>query len=151
VLGLLLSGAVAAWWLVATRGVIEGGGDPALLATQALFVLCLARTMVVSVVAVRAAALDDYAAGVRAALPVVTAAWPLVAIAWLASPDTLLLTAAVEAALAGYAVVVPLVGYVTTRGLRDRRRAASLATAIGVALACGAWALSATWSPGPGG
>jgi hypothetical protein len=151
VLGLLLSGAVAAWWLAATRAAIEVSGDPALLATPALLVPGVARSMAVSVVAIRAAALDGYAAGVRAAMPVVTTAWPLVAVAWLASPDNLSRTLAMEGLLAGYAVVLPLVGHATARVLRERERAATVATAVGVVLACGAWLLSSAWHAGSGG
>jgi hypothetical protein len=140
-LGLLLAGAIATWWLAAVRGVLEASGDPALLATQALFALSVARPMLVSVVASRAAALDGYAAGMRAALPVVIAAWPL------ASADSLARTLAIESTLACWAVLTPLVGYVLGRGLRDRASAASLATAVGVALACAVWLLAATWRP----
>lgn len=150
-LGLLLAGAVATWWLAAVRGVLDTSGDPALLASQVLFALSVARPMVVSVVASRAAALDGYAAGMRAALPVVIAAWPLVALAWLASADSLSRTVAIEAALAGHALVMPLAGHALGRGLRDRARAASVATAVGIALACAVWLLAATWRPGLGG
>ncbi len=150
-LGLLLAGAVATWWLAAVRGVLEASGDPALLATHALFALSVARPMLVSVVASRAAALDGYAAGMRAALPVVIAAWPLVALAWLASADSLARTVAIEAVLAGWALLTPLVGHVLGRGLRDRARAAGVATAVGVALACAVWLLAAAWRPELGG
>jgi len=150
-LGLLLASSVATWWLAAVRGVLEAGGDPALLATQALFALSVARPMVVSVVASRAAALDGYVAGMRAALPVVIAAWPLVALAWLASADSLARTVAIEAALAGWALLTSLVGHMLGRGLRDRTRAASVATAVGVAVACAVWLLAATWRPELGG
>ena len=150
-LGLLLASSVATWWLAAVRGVLEAGGDPALLATQALFALSVARPMVVSVVASRAAALDRYVAGMRAALPVVIAAWPLVALAWLASADSLARTVAIEAALAGWALLTSLVGHMLGRGLRDRTRAASVATAVGVAVACAVWLLAATWRPELGG
>ena len=150
-LGLLLAGSVATWWLAAVRGVLEASGDPALLATQVLFALSVARPMVVSVVASRAAALDGYAAGLRTALPVVIAAWPLVALAWLASADSLPRTVAIEAALAGWALLTPLAGHVLGRGLRDRARAASVAAAVGVALACAVWLLSAAWRPEFGG
>lgn len=150
-LGLLLAGAVATWWLAAVRGVLEAGGDPALLATQALFALSVARPMVVCVVASRAAALDGYTAGLRAALPVVIAAWPLVGLAWLASADSLARTVAIEAALAGWTLLLPAAGHVLRRGLRDRARAASVATAVGVALACAVWLLAATWRPEFGG
>jgi hypothetical protein len=131
--------------------VLQANDDPALLATQALFALSVARSMVVSVVASRAAALDGYAAGVRASLPVVIAAWPLVALAWLASADSLLRTVAIAAALAGQALLTPLAGHALTRGLRDRARAASVATAVGIALACAVWLLAATWRPEFGG
>jgi hypothetical protein len=150
-LGLLLAGSIATWWLAAVRGVLQANGDPALIATQALFALSVARPMVVSVVASRAAALDGYAAGVRAAVPVVIAAWPLVALAWLASADSLPRTVAIEAALAGQALLTPLAGHALRRGLRDRDRAASVATAIGIALACAVWLLAATWRPEFGG
>jgi hypothetical protein len=150
-LGLLLASAVATWWLAAVRGLLDASGDPALLATQALFALSVARPMLVSVVASRAAVLDGYAAGLRAALPVVVAAWPLVALAWLASTDSLSRTVAIEAALAGYALLMPLAGHALGRGLADRARAAGVATAVGVALACVVWLLSAAWRPEFGG
>lgn len=150
-LGLLLAGAVATWWLAAVRGALQANGDPALLATQALFALSVARPMVVSVVASRAAALDGYAAGLRAAVPVVIAAWPLIALAWLAGSDSLSRTLTIEAALVGYALLMPLAGHALGRGLGDRVRAAGVATAVGVALACTVWLLSSAWRPELGG
>jgi hypothetical protein len=84
-------------------------------------------------------------------LLVAVAAWPLVALAWLASADSLARTVAIEAVLAAWALLTPLVGHVLGRGLRDRARAASVATAVGVALACAVWLLAAAWRPELGG
>ena len=150
-LGLLAAGAVTVWWLTATRAALLGNGDAAAVAIQALFVLSLVRPMLVSVLGCRSAAEYGYGAGLRTALPVVTAAWPLVAIVWLASPDSLAHALIVEAALAGYALLVPLVGHVLWRMAGPRSWVPSVATVLGAALSCGVWLMSDSWQPAVGG
>jgi len=147
VLGLALALASAVWWLEATRIAVQGGVDTALLASRALFVLALLRAMLVAVLAPRFAASDGYAAGVRAAVPLVTAAWPVVALAWAADDDSVARTALVEAVLLGGAIVVPAVGHVLSRWLRGHASTEPVATAAGVALACGIWLLATHGQP----
>ena len=151
VLGLLLAAAIGTWWLAATRGALGGSGDPAALASVALFVSSLARGMLVSVVALRAAAIGGFGAGARTALPVVTAAWPVVALAWLASADSLARTLIIEVALVAFALVAALVGHGLAVAAARRAWTVQLATVLGIALACGVWLASGAWRPAIGG
>ena len=151
VLGLLLTLPVAVWWLVATRVALGSGGATAPLATQALFVLGAARPMLVSIVGLRAGATAGFGAGARTALPVVLAAWPLVAMAWLASTASLGDALTVEAVLLAYAMFVALLGHGLGRATRSGRWTAPLATMLGVALAGGTWLLSGLWRTAIGG
>lgn len=138
-LGITLATVIAAWWLGASRVAIESGRDAALLAAQALFVLALLRGMLLAVSAPRVAARDGYAAGVRNALPIVTAAWPVVALAWAASTDSIARTLVVEVALLCIACVAPLPGYLLARWRPDRASNGALATLAGVVVACVVW------------
>lgn len=140
-LGLTLATAVSVWWLAATRIVLAAGTDAALLASQALMILSLARPMLVSVLGLRTAASGGVGEGIRAAVPVVTVAWPVIALAWLASAESLAHTLLLETALVAYAIAVPLAGALLTRLTGRRARTRALATAIGIALACGVWLL----------
>ena len=151
VLGLLLAFPVGAWWLFATRVALGTGGATAPLAAQALFVLGAARPMLVSVVGLRMAALGGFGDGSRTALPVVVAAWPLVALAWLASTASLGDALTVEAVLLAHAMFVALLGHGLGRALRRGRWTVPLATILGIALAGGAWLLAGLWRPALGG
>lgn len=151
VLGLLLAGAVGAWWLAATRAALIGGGATATLAGQALFALSVARPMLVSVVGLRMAVLGGFGDGARTALPTLLAAWPLVALAWLASTVSLMHALATEAALVAYALLLAALGHGLGRVLRAGRWPAAAATLLGVALAGGVWLLSGLWRPVTGG
>lgn len=142
VLGLVLATAVAVWWLAATRIALDAGTEAAVLAGQALLLLSLARPMLISVLGLRTAALSGPAEGCRAALPIVTTAWPVVALAWLASADGLARTLFIEAALIAYALAVPVVGGLLVRLTGRRAWIGAAATATGVALACAVWLLS---------
>lgn len=151
VLGLLLALPVGAWWLFATRVALGSGGATAPLAAEALFVLGAARPMLVSVVGLRMAALGGFGNGARTSLPVVVAAWPLVALAWLASAASLANTLAIEAVLLAHAVLVALLGHGLGRAFRSDRWTVPLATIFGIALAGGAWLLAGLWRPAIGG
>lgn len=151
VLGLLLALPVGAWWLFATRVALGSGGATAPLAAQALFVLGAARPMLVSVVGLRMATLGGFGDGARTALPVVVAAWPLVALTWLASTASLGDVFAIEVVLLAYAACVALLGHGLGRASRNGRWTLPLATIFGIALAAGAWLLSGLWRPAIGG
>ncbi len=146
-LGITLATAAAVWWLGASRVAIQSGGDTALLATQALLVLGVLRAMLIAVSAPRVAAKDGYSAGVRSAIPIVTTAWPVVALAWMASADSVARTLMVEGALLCGALAAPVAGHVLARWRRDCATAVPLATLAGVALACCVWLLSVHWRP----
>lgn len=140
-LGLVLATAVAVWWLAATRLALAAGTDASPLAAQALLVLGLARSMLVSVLGLRSASLGGFAAGMRASVPVVSAAWPVVAVAWLASAESLSRTLLIESALVAYTVAIPLAGNLLARATGGRAWTGAVATGIGVALACAVWLL----------
>lgn len=151
VLGLLLALPVGAWWLVATRVALGSGGATAQLATQALFVLSTARPMLASVVGLRMAALGGFGDGARTALPMVMAAWPLVALVSLASTASLGDAFTIEVVLLAYAVCVALLGHGLGRALRRGPWTVPLATILGIALAGGTWLVSGLWRPAIGG
>jgi hypothetical protein len=93
------------------------------------------------VLAPRSAATGGYIAGLRASFPVVSVAWPVVALAWAASEDAILHTLASELALLSGVVLVPLVGRALARVFNQGPLLESVATTVGVVLACGAWFL----------
>lgn len=150
-LGLLVAAAIGTWWLAATRVALVGGGATATLAGQALFALSVARPMLVGIVGLRTAALGGFGAGSRTAVPVVLAAWPLVALAWLASAASLAHTLTIEVALLGYALLVAALGHGLRRALRSGRWPAAVTTLLGITLAAGAWLLSGLWQTTIGG
>jgi phosphoglycerol transferase MdoB-like AlkP superfamily enzyme len=110
VLGLMLTVAIATWWLGATRIAIEQTATPETFAEQALFVLALLRAAMVALVALRTGLVLGYRSGVRASLPIVVVAWPLVTLAWAASTRTALQLLAVESALVVAALALPALG-----------------------------------------
>ncbi len=144
-LGITLATATAVWWLGASRVAIQSGGDTALLAAQALLVLGVLRAMLIAVSAPRVAARDGYSAGVRSALPIVTTAWPVVALAWTASADSVVRTVLLEIALICGALAAPVTGHVLARWRRGSAATVPLATLAGIALACCVWLLSLHW------
>jgi hypothetical protein len=146
-LGLALAGAIAVWWLGASRVAIEGGVETSLLAGQALFVVGLLRGMLIAVLAPRSAAVGGYVAGLRCSLPVVTAAWPLVALAWAASNAGIALTLGLEAALVAGAAAASLIGRGLARGLKQGPAMEAIATAVGVSSACCLWLIAVHSAP----
>jgi hypothetical protein len=138
-LALALAGVVAVWWLGASRIAIEGGVDTTVLAGNALFVLVLTRAMLVAVLAPRTAAIGGYVAGLRTCLPVVSVAWPIVALAWAASDHGIARTLSAEAVLLAGAVLAPLVGRGLARVMKQGALLEAVATATGIAIACCIW------------
>jgi hypothetical protein len=141
-LGLAAALGVAAWWLAASRVAIEGGVDPLATASTALFVLGLLRAMLLAVVAPRAAAVGGYLAGLRMSVPIVSAAWPLVVLAWAASAVSVQRALTVETALLVVAAIASAIGRALARGLRQGPWMEALATATGVAVACCIWLIA---------
>jgi hypothetical protein len=140
-LGLALTAATAVWWLGSSRIAIEGGADTSILAGHALFVLLLSRAVLIAVLGPRSAAIGGYAAGVRACVPVVSAAWPVVALAFAAGDQGAVRTLAAEAALLGGALLAPLPGLGLARVMKRGPMLETLATMAGVVLASGVWML----------
>jgi hypothetical protein len=115
------------------------------MAAQALFVLGILRALLIAVSAPRIAAEHGYQAGVRSAIPIVTTAWPVTALAWSASANGSAHTVLVEVALLCGALAAPVVGHVLARWRRGSASTVPLATLAGVALACCVWLLSVHW------
>ena len=134
-LGLAVAAVLAAWWLASTRLAILAGLGAELTSAQLLFAAWLLRAMLVAVAGPRAAAVGGYVAGLRVCLPIVAVAWPLVALAWLASSQELTQALAAEAGLLGFAAAVPLAGRGLARLVKQGPALESLAAAAGVLLA----------------
>jgi hypothetical protein len=141
-LGLALAGATAVWWLGASRVAIEGGVDTSVVAGNALFVLALTRAILVALLAPRTAAIGGYVAGLRVGVPVVSAAWPVVVLAWAASDNGIARGLAAEAVLLAGAVLAPLAGRGLARVMRQGPVLETAATVTGVLLACCIWFLA---------
>lgn len=138
-LGLALAGAVAVWWLYASRIALQAGIDASLPAGEALLVLAVMRGMLVALVAPRTAAAGGYVAALRVCLPIVALGWPMVALCWAASSANTLRTLSTEAGLVGLAALLPLAGRALARLLKQGPVTEAAAAAVGVLLACGAW------------
>ena len=145
-LGFMLTTATAVWWLGASRVALQSGGGTVLLAAQALFVLDLLRAMLIALLSPRLAAAHGYLAGVRSAIPIVTMAWPVVALACIASAEDIMRTLLVEVGLLCSAVVVPAFGYTMARLRAGSPMVVPLASLFGVVLACGVWVLALEWA-----
>jgi hypothetical protein len=148
-LGFALASVLGAWWLAASRLAIGVGSDAGLVSVQVLFALALLRSMLVALAGPRAAAVGGYVAGLRVCLPVVTVAWPLVAVAWLASFVPLSRALLVELALLGATAAVPFAGRALARIVKQGPLLESLASVVGVLLAlAAAWAVGAALPAG---
>jgi hypothetical protein len=138
-LGLGAATAVTAWWLGASRIAIVGGTDAARFAGDALFAIVLVRGLLIAVLAPRAAAVGGYVAGLRLCLPVVSAGWPVVVLAWAASNEGVVRTLAAELGLLAGAALAPLVGRALARAMKQGPRMEAMATGTGVLIACFFW------------
>jgi hypothetical protein len=143
--GLALAAGAAAWWLAATRLALDGSGDPASMASQALQALWHARGFVVAIVALRVAALRGWRNGLAAGLAVVLPAWPVEFLAWSASdvPATRVILA--EAILIAIAATAPLAGAGLRRVLVRVQRVLAAATGLAAAMATMFWIAPAPW------
>jgi hypothetical protein len=102
----------------------------------------LLRAMLVATAGPRAAAVGGYVAGLRVCLPIVAVAWPLVALASLASTQELMRVLLVEAGLTGFAAAAPFLGRLPARLMKQGPGLESLAAAVGVLLAVLVWWLA---------
>ena len=141
-LGLTLTAATAAWWLASSRIAIEGGADTSVLAGNALFVLVLTRAVLVALLGPRSAAIGGYTAGLGSCVPVVSAAWPVVVLAFAASDHGAVPALAAEAMLLAGAVLAPLPGLGLARVVRRGPMLEILAAVVGVVLASAVWMLA---------
>lgn len=140
--GLALALAIAMWWLGSTRLALEHGSDAGRGAALALRTLWLARGMALSLLCVRAGALDGWRRGAIAGLALVSPAWPLVALAWSASATPLSGVIEAELMLVGAAAAVPSIGVLLRRSLQRADFAVLAGTGVGAALAAALWAAS---------
>jgi hypothetical protein len=75
-------------------------------------------------------------------LPIVAVAWPLVALASLASTQELTRVLSVEAGLTGFAAAAPFLGRLPARLMKQGPGLESLAATLGVLLAVFVWWLA---------
>ncbi|EHR70342.1 hypothetical protein BurJ1DRAFT_1474 [Burkholderiales bacterium JOSHI_001] len=145
--GLLLTLALATWWLGSTRLVLDRGGDTARVAADALSATWLLRAMGLALVAPALGALRGARQAGAAALALLAPAWPLVVLAWSASALAALRPALTEASLVAVALALPWLGQALRRGLPRGDLALPLASAAGVAGAAALWAARSGWLP----
>lgn len=143
--GIGLAGAVALWWLGAARIAVERGADVVRASADALLALCIARAVALPLVGIRVAAASGWRAGADAGLGLVTPAWPMVAVAWMAGTAPWVPTVAAELVLLAAAHGLPLLGTGLRRVVPPGPLDAA-AAALAVALASIAWAGRSLWS-----
>jgi hypothetical protein len=143
--GLLLTMAVAVWWLGSSRLALDRGSDASRAAGDALQALWLVRGMALALVGPRAGLSGNWRTGLAASLPLVAPAWPLVVVAWSASTISLTQVALMESLLLAASVALPLLGRAMRRALGQGDLADATAAGVGVALAASWWLVRGTW------
>jgi hypothetical protein len=143
--GLMLTLAVAVWWLGSSRLALDRGSDASRAAVDALYALWLVRGMALALLGPRAGLSGGSRTGIAATLPLVAPAWPLVVVAWSASTISLTLVALMESLLLAAGIALPLLGQALRRVLRQGDIADAAAACVGVALAASWWLMRGTW------
>jgi hypothetical protein len=145
-IGLMLAAALALWWLGITRIAFDGAADASRSSAQTLHAAWLARGMVLMLLVLRTGALHGWRGGAAAALGLTAPAWPVVALAWLASATPLTSVLLAELALLAAGASAALVGLALQRALRHAERAEVVATGLGIVLAACIWAARGAWT-----
>jgi hypothetical protein len=143
--GLVLTMAVALWWLGSSRLALDRGSDASRAAVDALHALWLVRGMALALLGPRGGPSGGWRNGIAATLPLVAPAWPLVVVAWSASTISLTQVAVMESLLLAAGIALPLLGRVLRRALRQGDLADAAATCVGVALAASWWLTRDIW------
>lgn len=137
--GLGVTGAVALWWLPATRlALLDPGGDPVGLAARAVSVLWFCRALAIALFGPRAGAVAGAHAGAWATAPLAYVAWPMVALLAVAGVLPWPAVLGLEALLLLGALLLPALGVALSRVV-PATGAALLASLAGVLLAGAAW------------
>ncbi len=148
--GVVVAGAVAAWWLGSSRLALDHGTDAGRSAGLALSALWLVRGVALAVTGIRAGALYGWRPAVHAGLALIAPSWPVVALAWSAGTAPATLVALAELSLLAASAALPAVGFLLTRLLRRAELAIVVGTAGGTTLAAALWFVSAAaWMPLP--
>lgn len=145
-LGLVVAGAAAAWWLAATRLALGQAMGTAGIAASAIAGLWLTRALLVAPFALRAGALHGVRHGSASALVLVTAAWPVVLAAASAGTRPAIAVVLGEVILLVAALVLPAVGQGLRALLRSPGTAVTACTVLGGALAAAAWLWGNAWT-----
>ena len=144
--GLALAAAVALWWLGSTRLALDSGADTGRSSAAALQAAWLVRAIWLPLAGVRVGALRGWRVGAASGLLLVAGSWPLVLLAWFASPTPLWQLAAAEGLLLAAALALPAVGLGLRRVLPNVDLAELAATAVAIALATAAWLAQGLWA-----
>lgn len=148
-IGLLIAATVGAWWLGATRILLDQAGTTTGIAAGALIGLWLARATVLSPFVLRAGAAQGARPALAASVALVLAAWPVVLAAWHASTVSASRLLLGELLLLGGGALLSFVGAALRTLFRSTRNALTIATMLGVACALATWTWGADWMRTP--
>ena len=143
-LGLVLTTALALWWLGSSRLALDRGSDAARVADQALAAIELVRALTLALLALPLGAALGAGPGTRALLGLLAPAWPLLALVWAAGTVPAHEVAVREGLLLLAAAALAAAGQGSRRWLPSPTPARQLA---GVLLAAALWAGRGLWLP----
>lgn len=143
--GLALAAVSAVWWLGSTRLALDDGADAGRSAADALWLAWFVRGSVLLLLGLRTGLLRGWRPGSAEALALSAPAWPVVALAWAASPWPWTQVVIAEALLLAVGLLLPAIGQRLGAVLRRNDLADALAMLLGVALAAALWCTRGTW------
>jgi len=145
-IGLLVAGLFATWWLGSSRLALEQGLDTTAAAAAALQGLLVTRALMLTPFALRLGASRGWRTATAHCAALVATPWPLLLLAWSASNVPARNAVIAEIVLLAGGGVLAVVGYGLQRFLRSLDAAAMLGTMLGAALGAGLWFTRSQWS-----
>lgn len=145
-IGLVVTGSFATWWLGNSMLALEQGLDTTAAAAAALQGLLVARAMVLSPFALRLGASRGWRRATAHTAALVAAPWPLLLLAWSASSVPARDAMMAEIVLLACGGALAVAGSGLRRLLRSLDAAAMLGTTLGAALGAGLWYTRSQWS-----
>jgi hypothetical protein len=145
--GLALAAATALWWLGSTRLALQEGADAGRIAEDTLRIAWAVRGTLLVLLGARTGALRGWRSGARESLTLCAQSWPVLVLAWAASPLPWSLVLARELVLLAAGAALPWLGERLARMLPKQELADALSTGLGVALAAALWLGRGHWLP----
>jgi hypothetical protein len=143
--GLAVAAAVAVWWLGSTRLALQEGADTGAIAQSTLLIAWAARGTLLLLMGPSSGALRGWRRGASESMTLCAPIWPVLVLAWAASPLPWMLVAMWEIALLAAGAALPWLGERLRRLLPNADLADASSMALGVTLAAALWLGRGHW------